>query len=51
LIAVEFLILATSLHAEQFPTAEVLAVYRLRWQIKHGAARGMERPTPVRRLR
>lgn len=34
LIAAEFLIVATSLPAEQYPAEEVLAVYRLRWQIE-----------------
>ncbi len=34
LIAAEFLILATSLPAAQYPAGEVLAVYRLRWQIE-----------------
>jgi Transposase DDE domain len=34
LVAAEFLILATSLPAELYPAAEVLAVYRLRWQIE-----------------
>ncbi|MFL5288658.1 MAG: transposase [Rhodopila sp.] len=34
LIAAEFLILATSLPATLCPADEVLAVYRLRWQIK-----------------
>jgi hypothetical protein len=34
LIAAEFLVLATSLPAEQFPAEAVLAVYRLRWQIE-----------------
>lgn len=34
LVAAEFLILATSLPAEQYPAEEVLAVYRLRWQIE-----------------
>jgi len=34
LIAAEFLILATSLPAGQYLAAEVLAVYRLRWQIE-----------------
>jgi IS4 transposase len=34
LIAAEFVILATSLPAEQYPAGEVLAVYRLRWQIE-----------------
>jgi hypothetical protein len=33
LVAAEFLILATSLPAELYPADEVLAVYRLRWQI------------------
>ena len=33
-IAAEFLILATSLSQDDFPAAEVLAVYRLRWQIE-----------------
>ena len=34
LIAAEFLILATSLPAEGYPAEQVLAVYRLRWQIE-----------------
>jgi hypothetical protein len=34
LIAAEFMILATSLPAEGYPAEEVLAVYRLRWQIE-----------------
>jgi Transposase DDE domain len=34
LVAAEFLILATSLPAEFYPADEVLAVYRLRWQIE-----------------
>jgi len=34
LVAAEFLILATSLPAEFYPAEEVLAVYRLRWQIE-----------------
>lgn len=34
LIAAEFLILGTSLPAEGYPADEVLAVYRLRWQIE-----------------
>ena len=34
LIAAEFMILATSLPAESDPAQEVLAVYRLRWQIE-----------------
>ena len=34
LVAAEFLILATSLEAELYPADEVLAVYRLRWQIE-----------------
>ena len=34
LVAAGFLILATSLPAEAFPPAGVLAVYRLRWQIE-----------------
>jgi hypothetical protein len=33
-IAAEFLILATTLPQDGFPAAEVLAVYRLRWQIE-----------------
>ncbi len=33
-VAAEFLVLATSLPAEEFPAEEVLAVYRLRWQIE-----------------
>jgi hypothetical protein len=34
LIAAEYVILATSLPEEEFPAEEVLAVYRLRWQIE-----------------
>jgi hypothetical protein len=34
LIAAGFLVLATSLPGADFPAAEVLAVYRLRWQIE-----------------
>jgi hypothetical protein len=34
LIAAEYLILATSLPEGEFPATEVLAVYRLRWQIE-----------------
>jgi hypothetical protein len=34
LIAAEYLVLATSLPAGEFPATEVLAVYRLRWQIE-----------------
>jgi Transposase DDE domain len=34
LVAAEFLILATSLPADAYPAAGVLAVYRLRWQIE-----------------
>jgi IS4 transposase len=34
LIAAGFLVLATSLPEAAFPAAEVLAVYRLRWQIE-----------------
>jgi hypothetical protein len=34
LVAAEFLILATSLPADAYPADEVLAVYRLRWQIE-----------------
>ena len=34
LIAAEFMILATSLPAAGYPAEEVLAVYRLRWQIE-----------------
>jgi len=34
LVAAEFLILATSLPAERYPADEVLAAYRLRWQIE-----------------
>ena len=34
LIAAEWLILATSLAGEDIPAAEILAVYRLRWQIE-----------------
>src|SRR5450432_2568022 len=34
LIAAEYVVLATSLPEGEFPGAEVLAVYRLRWQIE-----------------
>jgi hypothetical protein len=34
LVAAEFVILATSLPVEGYPAEEVLAVYRLRWQIE-----------------
>jgi len=34
LLAAEFVVLATSLPAETFPAEEVLAMYRLRWQIE-----------------
>jgi DDE family transposase len=34
LIAAEFIVLATSLPEEQFPAGELLAIYRLRWQIE-----------------
>jgi hypothetical protein len=34
LIAAEYVVLATSLPEEEFPATEVLAVYRLRWQIE-----------------
>ena len=34
LVAAEFMILATSLPPEGYPAEEVLAVYRLRWQIE-----------------
>jgi hypothetical protein len=34
LVAAEFMILGTSLPAEGYPAAEVMAVYRLRWQIE-----------------
>jgi Transposase DDE domain len=34
LVAAEFVILVTSLPAEGYPAEEVLAVYRLRWQIE-----------------
>jgi hypothetical protein len=34
LIAAEFLILGTSLSAEDYPAMEILAAYRLRWQIE-----------------
>jgi IS4 transposase len=34
LIAAEFMIVGTSLPAEGYPPGEVLAVYRLRWQIE-----------------
>ncbi len=33
-MAAEFLILATTLPAAECPAADVLAVYRLRWQIE-----------------
>ena len=35
LIAAEYVVLATSPTEEEFPAAEVLAVYRLRWKILH----------------
>jgi len=34
LVAAEFMILGTSLPGEGYPAAEILAVYRLRWQIE-----------------
>jgi DDE family transposase len=34
LLAAEFVVLATSLPAETFPAEEILAAYRLRWQIE-----------------
>jgi hypothetical protein len=34
LVAAELLILATSLPADGYPTEEVLAMHRLRWQIE-----------------
>jgi hypothetical protein len=34
LVAAEFVVVATSLDAEAYPASEVLALYRLRWQIK-----------------
>ena len=34
LAAAEFLILATSLPAERYPAAQIIAAYRLRWQIE-----------------
>lgn len=34
LVAAEFMILATSLPGQQYPAHEILAVYRLRWQIE-----------------
>jgi hypothetical protein len=34
LIAAEFLILGTTLSAEDYPAVEILAAYRLRWQIE-----------------
>ena len=33
-MAAEYLILATSLPEDEFPACEILAVYRLRWQIE-----------------
>ena len=39
LIAAEFMILGTSLPAEGYPATDVLAVYRLRWQIELGIKR------------
>ena len=33
-VAAEYLVLATSLAAEDYPAGEILAVYRLRWQIE-----------------
>jgi hypothetical protein len=55
LIAAEFVILGTSLPAEGYPAGEVLAVYRLRWQIELAFKRlksllGMDRiPTRTER--
>jgi len=34
LVAAEFVVVATSLDEEDFPASEVLALYRLRWQIE-----------------
>lgn len=34
LIAAEYVVLATSLPEDEFPAGEILAVYRLRWQIE-----------------
>jgi len=34
LIAAEYIVLATSLPADDFPAGEVLSAYRLRWQIE-----------------
>jgi IS4 transposase len=34
LVAAEFIVLATSLPADTYPAEEVLAAYRLRWQIE-----------------
>jgi hypothetical protein len=34
LVAAEYIVVATSLPAEDFPAGEVLAAYRLRWQIE-----------------
>jgi IS4 transposase len=34
LIAADWVILVTSLEADDFPTADVLALYRLRWRIE-----------------
>lgn len=39
LIAADWMILATSLSPEDFPTADVLALYRLRWRIELGFKR------------
>jgi len=39
LVAAEFIILGTSLPAEGYPADEVLAVYRLRWQIERAFKR------------
>ena len=39
LAAAEWVILITSLEAEAFPTADVLALYRLRWRIELGFKR------------
>jgi len=55
LVAAEFIILGTSLPAEGYPADEVLAVYRLRWQIELAFKRlksllGMDRlPTHTER--
>lgn len=39
LTAAEFLVLGTSLSAEGYPAEEVLAAYRLRWQIERAFKR------------